>query len=249
MRFRRPSRKLILIAVGVLLLIAVGLYAWQSVQAWSAYERRLTAEKSEYEKLQTAATTGSANDRLRAIRELDDKLPDRGTLCDINVVYAWQASIVPALRDGMESCESAVRRLDALSGPLGALRDYLDAAEKLRGAVANMAPVEALTEKNWAELGLKKAEQARDSIKELDSQDKDANQLLEQARVLSDQLVKAWQTLISANDAKNKDAFIEASAAVAKGYTDFAGLADTVDADVARKADAALKAASTPTRS
>lgn len=249
MRFTRPSRKLTIITVVALLLIAAGLYVWQSAQAWSAYERRLAAEKSEYEKLQSAATTGSAQDRLTAIRELDDKLPDRTTLCDMNPLYAWQASIVPVLRNGVQACESAVKRLDNLSGPLGALRDYLDTAEKLRTTLADMAPAEPLNEKNWAKLGLKTAEQARDSIMGLESRDKDAKQLLEQAKVLSDQLVKAWQTLMSANDAKDKDAFIGASADVAKSYTDFAGLADTVDADIAKKADAALKAVSTPKQS
>lgn len=249
MRFRRPSRKWVIIAVVALVLVGAGLYAWQSVQAWSAYERRLNAEKVEYEELQKQATTGSAQERLRAIRELDDKLPDRATLCDMNGLYAWQASIVPALRDGVKACESAVKRLDALASPLGALRDYLDTADKLQDAIADMAPAEALTEMNWAELGLKKAEQARDSIKDLEAQDQDAKQLLEQARVLSDQLVKAWQTLVSANDAKDKDAFIGASAAVAKAYTDFASLADTADTDIAEKADTALKAASATPRS
>jgi hypothetical protein len=249
MRFRRPSRKWVIIAVVALALVGAGLYAWQSVQAWSAYERRLNAEKAEYEELKKQATTGSAQERLRAIRELDDKLPDRATLCDMNGLYAWQASIVPALRDGVKACESAVKRLDALASPLGALRDYLDTADKLQGAIADMAPTEPLTEKNWAELGLKRAEQARDSIKDLGAQDQDAKQLLEQARVLSDQLVKAWQTLVSANDAKNKDAFIGASAAVAKAYADFASLADTADTDIAEKADTALKAASATSRS
>lgn len=249
MRFRRPSRKLTIITVIALLLIGVGLYAWESAQAWSAYERRLTAEKAEYEQLQSQAAKGTAQERLRAIRELDDKLPGRNTLCDMNALYSWQANIVPVLREGVNECEAAAKRLDALASPLGALRDYLDTADKLQGAIADMAPTEPLTEKNWAELGLKRAEQARDSIKDLGAQDQDAKQLLEQARVLSDQLVKAWQTLVSANDAKDKDAFIGASAAVAKAYADFASLADTADTDIAEKADTALKAASATSRS
>jgi len=250
MRINRPSRRVtIILLIAAALLITAGLYAWQSALAWSGYERRLVTEKAAYEQLRKRVTSGMADDRLKAVRELDDKLTGRGKLCHMNGLYAWQAGIVPQLRDGVASCKASVKRLDALSGPLGALRDYLDAAEKLRTQVATLAPTVALTEKNWAELGLKKAQQAQQSIRKLSSRDKDADKLIEQATRLSDQLVKAWQTLLSANEAKDKTAFLSASASLARAYAEFAGLADTADADIADKAQAALKAAGSPTHS
>jgi hypothetical protein len=249
MRRKKPSKRIVLILAGVLVLIAVGLYTWQSALAWSDYERRLAGERAAYERLQVQTKSGTAQERLEAIRELDDKLADRATLCDMSALYAWQANIVPMLREGVETCEAALKRLNALSGPLGALRDYLDTAEKLREAVADMAPAEKLTETNWAELGLKKAEQTRDSLKDITTQDEDAKRLLTQAKGLSDRLVKAWGTLISANQAKDKAAFIGASAAVVKAYADFAGLADTADSDITEKANEALKVVAAGDRS
>jgi hypothetical protein len=250
MRVKRPSRRLTIILLALtVLLVAVGLYVWQSALAWREYERRLSTEKAAYEQLQTKATTGTPTERLKAIRELDDEIAERGRLCDINGLYTWQASVVPALRDGVAACEAAVKRLDVLSSPLGALRDYLDTAEKLRGVVATLVSSEALTEKNWAELGVKRAEEVQASLRQLKTQDKDAKQLLDQAKGLSDQLVKAWQTLLSANEAKDKAAFLGASASVAKAYADFVGLADTADTDIAKKAEAVLKASTSTTRS
>lgn len=250
MRVAKPSRRLaIILTIVLLIVVATGLYVWQSIAAWAAYERRLTAEQATYTQLQASATTGTAAERLQAIRTLDDRLTDRGNLCHINALYAWQASVVPALRDGVESCQSAAKRLNTLAGPLGALRDYLDTAEQVSETIAGLTPSGPLTEKNWAEQGLEKARQAQESIGTLQVSDKDAKELVEQAKGLSDRLVKAWRDLLSANEAKDKAAFLTASAGVAKAYVDFAGLADTADAHITEKADKALKAASTATNS
>lgn len=248
MRFTKPSRRLtIILTIVLLVVIGVGLYVWQSATAWSAYERRLTAEQATYTQLQAAAMTGTAEERLQAIRKLDDKLADRGKLCHVDTLYAWQATVVPVLRDGVESCQSAAKQLNALADPLGALRDYLDTTEQVSEIIAELTPSGPLTETNWAKQGLEKARQAQKSIETLQVSGKDAKELVEQAKGLSDRLAKAWQELLSANEAKDKAAFITANADVAKAYVDFAGLADTADAQITEKAEKALKAASAAT--
>src|SRR5688500_12745577 len=99
-----PSKRLIVaILVSIMLVVVAGLYTWQSIGAWKSYESRLKSEEAEYTELKDAALGAeTAKQRLAAIRQLDDKLAERDRLCDMNGLYAWQATVIPPLRDGVE---------------------------------------------------------------------------------------------------------------------------------------------------
>lgn len=240
---RRPSKRIATVGIIIaVLFIGVGLYAWQSVTTWQGFERRLVSERAEYDKLRTEALNGSTIDsRLKALRALDDKVSTSDTLCSVNSLYAWQATVLPPLKEGMSACKTAVKQLSAVSAPLAELRDYLDTGAKLRDAVATLAPGSNLNEANWGDIGLSRAKVAQKDIKELRATG-DAADLKKQAVALADSLVVNWESLLRANEAKDKAAFLTAAGNVTKSYADFASLADTADEAIKQKVTAVSKA-------
>lgn len=241
---KRPSKRIIIILVIAGLLVITAVYAWQSLVAWKGYEARLLKEQASYQQLRTKALSGATvAERLAAIRQLDGKLDDRSRLCKMNPLFAWQASIVPPLGSGVRQCEDKLKQLNAIAGPLSSLRDYLDSAQKLQEVVKKLAPGESLTDKNWAQKGLRQAKDVQSQLKGLKGEG-DAKTLNGKALDLSGRLVAAWESLITANDAKDKTAFITSSAAVIAAYADFASLADSADQAIQSKVKAVTSAAS-----
>ena len=229
--------------VSIICVLVAGLYTWQSLRAWSDYEARLMSEQKTYEQLKDTALNGkTADERLKAIHSLDDKLAKRSELCRMNGVYAWQASIIPTLKSGVQRCEAKVRQLGLVAGPVSALRDYLEASAKVQEIISELAPSDSLNDSNWVEKGLETAKTARDKLKKVSARG-DAAELRDQAGKLSDSLVSAWGSLIQANDAKDKSAFLTASGAVTKAYADFMSLADTADEQIEAKVRAVTKVA------
>lgn len=244
MRLRRPSKRLtIALIVGLVCVLGAGAYTWQSLREWRGYEARLQGEQREYDDLKKAALGGKTPEvRLTAIRSLDDKVSGRAELCHMNGLYAWQATIIPPLKDGVARCNQKVKQLNLIAGPLHELRQYLDAGAKLQATISSLVQSESLNESNWSDKGLARAQTAQTDIKALKLTG-DAAQLQSQAKSLADNLVKAWEALIKANGDKDKAAYIAAAASVTKSYADFAGLADTADTAIQTKVDALIKAA------
>ncbi len=240
---RRPSRRLaIVMLVLAVLLILAGIYVWQSAVAWQGFEKRLVSERSEYDSLQKQALSGKdAETRLKALRALDDKVSRRSTLCTMNGLYAWQATVIPPLKQGMSDCISAQKRLDIIATPLAQLRDYLDTSDTLRSIVVALVPGENLNESNWAEIGLNRAKKSQSDIKALRASG-DGAKLKQQATTLADNLVASWESLIRANAAKDKTAYLGSAASVTKAYTDFAALADTSDEKIKQKVSSVVDA-------
>lgn len=230
MSSKRPPKNIIVIGIlSAIILLGAGAYTWQSLAAWKGYETRLLSEREEYQQLKDAAFNAtSPKDRLVAIRKLDDKLADRGNLCKVNGLFAWQARVVPMLGDGVKACETEVKRLNLVAAPLSGLRDILDTAEKLQSSVTKLVPSDALNDKNWAQKGLGAAKAVQDELKGL-KLDGDSKELAGTASNLTDNLVKAWESLIKADEAEDRSAFVAASAEVTKAYANFASLADTAD--------------------
>ncbi len=240
---RRPTKRIAIIGIIIAVLFSgVGLYAWQSVTAWQGFERRLVSERAEYDKLRTEALSGSTVDsRLKALRALDDKVSTSGTLCHMNSLYAWQGEVVPVIKGGMSACKAAVAQLSVVSAPLAELRDYLDTAEKLREVVVSLVPNGNLNESNWAQMGLNRAKEVQKTISELSARG-DAAELKKQAVTKATTLVASWESLLKANEAKDKTAFLTSAGNVTKAYADFAGLADTTDETIKRKVAAVSSA-------
>lgn len=238
MIIRRPSRKAIVITGSLLLVIAVGVYAWASFTAWKAYEARLTKERAEYQTLQRAVQTGTPAERLKALRTLDDKLDDRQTICDAPALYAWHSTIIPPIRDGVATCEAAKKQLDSVAGPVGTLRAYLDVADALREKLQTLLPAEPLNESNWNELGVKRADSVKSALEQVQTDDSEAKALIEAAAAATEKLSTAWKALIAANQAKDRTAFEAANQAVTAAYAEFAAVADKADESIRQKVTA-----------
>lgn len=237
------KRTSLITLVSIICVLVAGVYTWQSLRAWSDYEARLMSEQTTYEQLKDTALNGkTADERLKAIRSLDDKLAKRSELCRMNALFAWQASIIPPLKAGVKQCEDKVRQLGLVAGPLSALRDYLEASAKVQEIINELTPGDTLNDSNWVEKGLEKAKVARDKLKEVPVTG-DAAKLRDQAAKLSGSLVSSWESLIKANDAKDKTAFLAASAAVSQAYAEYMSLADVADEQIEAKVRALTKAA------
>lgn len=245
MTHKRLTKRMLVIGImSLLIVVGAGVYTWLSLSAWKAYETRLVAEQLEYRDLRaTALGKSSMSEKLAAIRALDDKLAARGELCDMNSAFAWQAHVIPPLRQGVEQCERKVGQLGVVAGPLHELRTYLDTADGIRRTLAALAPDGALTDKNWSEQGVNRARAVQSELGKRNKVTGKAAVLQSKAIGYADALVKSWQELVDANQAKDKVKFLVASAAVTKAYADFAGLADITDADIVAQVAAVQKAA------
>lgn len=243
MKLRRPSKKVIIISAILLVVLGTVGYAAASLNNWRGLEAELTAERQELESLRDTATNGdNQEERLAAIRELDDKMKTRNELCTTSPLFDWQADVVSPLRDGVAQCEQAVGQLDDLAAPLSDLRQYLDVAVKVQSSVEKLAPASDLTEQNWQELGLDRSRQVNRELKAVEARG-DAAELKNQAIEQTDTLVSSWETLIAANKKRDVNGFLTASADVSTAYAAFAGLADIVEANIQEKATALESAA------
>ena len=224
------------------IILVAGVYTWLSLNAWKAYQARLASEQTSYQTLKQSALEGKTTaDRLKALRALDDKLKSRASLCDISPLFAWQAVIVPLLKKGVEQCQDAVRKLNTVAGPLHSLRTYLDTSEKIQTELKQLAPKASFTEDNWAEAGLEQAKGVQENLKTI-AAPADAAALKTKAVSLTGTVVSAWQSLIDANQAKDKTAFINASANVMKAYAGLTELADIADDSIQAKVSAVVEA-------
>jgi len=241
---KQPSKRTLLIAsASLILLFGAGVYTWQSLSSWKAYEARLKREQGEYQELKDDALSGkTADQRLAAIKQLDEKLQKRDELCAANLLFAWQANLIPALKDGVATCKSKVEQLDAIAGPLGTLRSTLEVSQKVEGILSSLVATESLTESNWAERGQGAAKKAQESLKAINASG-ESKQVIEQAKSLTAGLVKSWDTLIAANAAKDKTAFLAASSEVQKADADFGSLADSFDELITEQASKAIDSA------
>ena len=246
MKMNRPSKRMILIALAsVAVVVIAGLYTSASMHAWKSYETRLAKEEASYIQLRdTALSADSAEKRLTAIRQLDDKLAARGDLCKIGALYSWQAAVVPVLKNGVAACKAKVKQLGLVAGPLKALRNYLETSMKVQQIVGALAPGEVLTSANWAEKGLERAQKVASDLKDL-SVTGEGTALKDQATKLNEALIIAWKSLIAADEAKDKTAFLTASATVVQAYADYMSLADTADVQIKSNVDAVMKVANT----
>ena len=243
MKFHRPSKRIIIVLISVSIILVAGVYTWLSLNAWKAYQARLASEQATYQTLKQSALEGkTTSDRLKALRALDDKLKSRAYLCDISPVFAWQAVVLPPLKNGVEQCQEAVRKLNAVAGPLHSLRSYLDTSEKIQSELKQLAPKASFTEDNWAETGLEQAKSVQAKLKNI-SAPADAAALKTKAVSLTGTVVSTWQTLIDADQAKDKTAFMNASAGVMKAYAGLTELADIADESIQAKVSAVTKAA------
>lgn len=244
MKMKRLSRRtLIITAASFFVLLTAGIYTWQSLAAWNAYEIRLTQEQAEYQRLKDTALNGSTSDeRFTAIVKLDGKLQERGTLCMMNGLFAWQSAVLPVLNEGVTHCKAKVKQLDTVAGPLHALRSSLETSQRLQGVLSKLIPSEPFTDKNWAQHGLGAAKQAQESLNDIKASG-ETKELIETANGLTSGLVKSWESLISANEAKDKAAFLAASAEVVKAYASFAGLADSFDELISTQAQKLIDSA------
>ncbi|MDQ5931972.1 MAG: hypothetical protein QG649_57 [Patescibacteria group bacterium] len=244
MKRKRITRKHLIVGlVSLGLILAGGLYTWSSITVWRNYESRLLTEQKTYASLKDQALKGETPaSRLQAVQKLDDKLMRRNELCSLHPLYGWQAVVVPAIRDGVQRCKDKVRQLDAIAKPLGILRSYLDTEAKIRSIMTTLAPNEAFTEKNWKEKGLARIEQAKRALDELRTNEQ-SGELKRKALSLIATTEKAWQALITANDAKDKNAYLAASDQVVKSYADFSALADASDEILQKQVQAVTNAA------
>lgn len=247
MKIKSTSRKkkiiLIVSAMVAVAVLVVGVYAWLSYQSWKNYETRLKSTRDDLTELRDTALNGQNPEaRLQAIRELDDAISKDKDVCEAEPAFAWQADVVPVIRQGITECERAFQELERAAEPLSELRDYLDTASGIQKAIGeNMVGATALGEKDWKEEGLQPATELRSSLNTLVAASDDAKTLKSDALDHADELVEAWTALIKAHDAKNKDQFIKASERISQAYAAFAGLADDAD-DQIKKLAAPLNA-------
>ena len=249
MKLRPTPRRRLLIIIGVMLLViaCAALYVWASVNAWSTYQTRLMSEKSAYESLQKQALTGdSIVERQAAIRRIDDKLAQRDGLCHIHPAFTWQAKIIPALKDGAKKCESKQSQLNAIAGPVHALRTYVDTAESVRAAIMNIATDQPLTEKNWMDKGVEASKNAIAAIKQVRADDDQARALKKRALALSESLENTWERLLAAHKKKDKAGFMTASTGVTDAYAAVMELADMTDQVITERVEALSEAFAAP---
>jgi hypothetical protein len=238
------KKVIIIILLSLLLVVGSGVYTFFSLNAWKGYQTRLLGERDQYSTLKQQALDGSGNvtDRLTAIRQLDDKVKHRSDLCYMSPVFAWQAKIVPILKDGVNSCIVAKGQLDAIAKPLTSLRQYLDVAAQLQSDAKKLSPPAPISSKDWMAQGLHSAKNLQSKIKVL-SATGEGLALKKQAQTASDELVTNWQALIQGKASGGNVAYAGALVKLTKSYANFVSLAKSTDASIQMKADKLSKAA------
>lgn len=219
----RPLRlkKRHIVIGGVLLLILVlGTYTLWSKQVWGQYKPSYmqwhqTVQASVGDAVALPVTNAKEQDIVFAkfkdvMRQIDAK---QSTICTINPLIHWQQQIINSLKDAEVVCRQKATTVVAFKSQLKKVIDYNDDDQNLAKILVAIPKADELANDTWA----KQAEAWDGAVKATEklaiSDDFKATRQLAVKQMTA--MKMAWQEVIAAHQAKDKQKYVTAQATLA----------------------------------
>jgi len=229
---------MILSASLLLISIVIGVY-FLSQQIWSDYEagynRHFESAKTDIDGVILQNLTGSkanSTDKLNSIAQIQTKLIGEMTAyCEVNSLIKWQ-SFVKQYSDKINDCERKKELLNQLLIYLGETIGYLKAEQELAAIIlrANTGTNQNNQADKWSEIEAFWRQAVTDTSKLTDTDKFNPTKTIAINNLTK--VADVWQQLSSANQAKNRQQFEEASSNLDLAYTSLTEISDSSTAEI-----------------
>jgi hypothetical protein len=222
-RFLRHHKKAVIITLCGLILIAVATYGFWSRQQWTQYQPVYT---SQYETVKTSlnklTTVAIATDKdkelaLRQLRTTSQSIDKtHATLCDISPFVVWQESVIISLKKQREQCYEQQSKLADLSQQVKRTVRFIEDDNVTAKLLQGLPQVDEVADTAWQGQVATWQAKSQEIAKQTVGQDfKPAQQLAVQKTAA---VAAAWQAVVAAHDAKDKQKYVASQADLAVAY-------------------------------
>lgn len=225
----RFSRKKTLIITGVLVSMLLMTYCGLSVWMWTNYKDSYTNRHNNVKiKLNSAMglPTTTAEQKAKWLAALGTVANDTSVsnLCTLNIVYRWQQSIVPALKNEVASCQTLQGKMDTLRGSLTLAIDTIRADEAIAAILSE--PLKSTTVDETAyQAEIDAWSKAKDALNAVNAA-KGAMSVKAAAISAAEAIRVAWNALMAANMAHNASQYQTALKGLTGAYGGLTNVSD-----------------------
>ena len=242
MKVSRPSlsllkhhKRLVIITICAFVVAALlGYVAW-SKQQWSEYQPSYRAHQATIQASLDAlrsqpVTTATDKAKVRTnLAEVSRQIDARSKKdCQVNPLIAWQAAAMKSLQQEQDQCRLQMAKIVALNEPLKRIVTFLDTDEAVAKEFAKQSSADELADTAW-QAQLDSWQSINQTIKK-QSVASDYEPIQKLATEKTNAVVVAWQAIIAAHEAKDKQAFVSAQAELGRAYDEL----DTVSIETAK---------------
>ncbi|HEX7484352.1 MAG TPA: hypothetical protein VF281_04365 [Candidatus Saccharimonadales bacterium] len=226
---RRHKKLVILISIGLILII-FALYGLWSRQQWMQYQPSYTAQyqavKTSFNKL-TANPVVTDKDKETVLKQLTvtsesiDKT--QAAMCTINTLVAWQESVIASLKQERQRCSEQQTKLVSLNQEVKRAVVFVNDDDVTAKLLKGLSQVDEVTDGAWQEQV--NVWQAKSQAIEKITVSKDFKPVQQLAVQKTAAVATAWQGVIAAHAAKDKQKYVAAQAGLAAAYDGLDGIA------------------------
>lgn len=211
--FLRYHKKGVIVGVGILLAaLILGGYVLWSVSAWTSYSVRYeTWQKTVRSSLDDALQSKVSTSRLAALKKTSKELAEGESICHVNSIIAWQATIFRPFQSREALCRQASSRAATLSKRVDELVKHLQSEQQfIDVVVASDTRKAEVTENDFdAQIGIWQS--LTDNVKKMPV-DTEFASVKSEAINKFDKILGVWKDLVSAHKAKDSAKYVDASA-------------------------------------
>ena len=242
MKLSRPSlnllkhhKRLVVSTVCAFVVVALLGYAAWSKQQWNGYQPSYRAHQATIQASLDALTsqpvaTVTDKTKLRTdLAEVSRQIDARSKKdCQVNPLVAWQAAVVKSLQQEQDQCRAQMAKVAALNEPLKRTIAFLGTDEAVAKEFAKLSSADELADTAWqAQLD---SWQSINKAIQKQSVASDYEPIQKLATDKTSAVVMAWQAIIAAHEAKDKQAFTSAQAELGRAYDEL----DTISIETAK---------------
>lgn len=232
-RHRVAKRRSPLAFIGIAVAVgAVALYGVVSAVSWNDLDDQVSSWSSETQELLDHASIDAQRPVHERAAEIDDIRStldaihvDPEALCTPRAVVRWQSGVIIG-SDREMACQRSVHQVAPVAAALDDVVTYLEDANAVAAAISGLTGQSRQANEEDFETIVASWQQARTEVAELDVSDGFTETRDETVAAL-DEVVRAWEALVEANEEQNLVAFVEARENLEPAYAALSGLGET----------------------
>lgn len=219
----KHHKRLVIITVCAFVVTAVLGYAAWSKQQWSDYQPSYEAHQASIQasldalKSRPVATVADKTKLRTDLADVSHQIDTRSKKdCQVNPLVGWQAAAMKSLQQEQERCRAQAAKIEVLNESLKRIIAFLNNDEAVAKEFAKVSSVDEVADAAWqAQLDAWKS--INQAIKK-QSVTGDYKPIQQLAIERTDAVAVAWQAIIAAHGAKDKQKLMSAQDALGQAY-------------------------------
>lgn len=235
------SRRFIIGGCVFIAFIAFAAYGWWSNAAWNSYESRYVGMQQRINTQLTATfslqsdTADEKQVKLAELSKLQTELGASNSLCSQNKLIDWQQRVIKEYAKRDERCREGQSLIASFEVRLRAVVEYLQNEHALAAMLA-VGPLQAEVSESEFEGQLQAWRSIAESIK--NTRNADSFETVKQSAMdTTGNVVKAWEEVVVAHQAKDKARYTRANQELAASYDRLENITATSAKELVRTVD------------